>query len=111
MGRKARSHFRVKWIVLTDKTGVAYRHELDDSGHLLLAPTKPIRPIPRLNHPLVAESTAPSFQPMVKLPIPPRIRQKLGVAGSELSPKIWNDFLGNPDPWLAADGPQATFIQ
>jgi hypothetical protein len=108
MGRRANSHLRVKWILLTDESGITHRHELDETGRLVrqLSPAPSPLLIPRLPYARAAGPSVAPLQPVGNLPIPPRIRQKLTSPGSELSIQLWNDFLTNPGPRMVSDGQQ-----
>jgi hypothetical protein len=104
MGRRSQGHPSVKWIVLTDTSGLHHRHELDEQGRLLHPPTRPPAvPITMRSARQMAIQADPArlqAQLCARLPIPPRIRQKLTAVGAEFSLEVWNDYVTNSGPWI-----------
>lgn len=96
MGRRAKGHTYVKYILLLDKNGqIGQRHELDSHGKLKY----PLDSIPQLNsrrqnsNPTQNEQSDTKLNDNFRIPMPPMLRTKLHI--SSIFNMNWNF---NPSP-------------
>lgn len=98
MGRRAKGHCYVKYILLLNRNGeIGQRHELDSHGKLI----HPVEPFSKLNFipdvppPPVAPPIPIEMKKPINIPMPPMLRSKFQIS-SFFNPALNLDSDGHP---------------